>query len=89
MIVATKKDPIHLDLVYERIRAAWGVGRIGARIRDAIDTAIKRAKALNATGTSSTTKTTASLCVTRATVFIAPSSRSHPRRTQNLPLPST
>ena len=45
MIVA-EEGPIHLDLVYERIRAAWGVGRIGARIRDAIDTAIKRAKAL-------------------------------------------
>jgi hypothetical protein len=36
--------PIHLDVVFERLRDWWNVGRIGANIRRNIHLAVKRAE---------------------------------------------
>lgn len=41
--LATFEGPIHLDVAYERLRAWWGVGRVGAKIRANIDRAINLA----------------------------------------------
>ena len=38
-VVATEA-PVHLGVVYERLRTAWHIGRIGTRIRDNIDAAV-------------------------------------------------
>src|SRR5262249_47662483 len=35
--------PAHLGVVYERLRTAWHIGRIGTRIRDNIDAAVRLA----------------------------------------------
>ena len=42
--IVAAESPMHTDLLNERIREAWNIGRVGHRIREAIDTAIKRAK---------------------------------------------
>lgn len=36
--------PVHINLIYHRLRSAWGVGRIGYRVRDNIDAAIELAE---------------------------------------------
>lgn len=41
--VVAKEGPIHIDILDQRIREAWQVGRIGNSIRAQITTAIKRA----------------------------------------------
>jgi hypothetical protein len=41
-VVATEA-PVHLGVVYERLRTAWHIGRIGTRIRDNIDAAVRLA----------------------------------------------
>jgi hypothetical protein len=38
-VVATEA-PVHLGVVYERLRTAWHIGRLGTRIRDNIDAAV-------------------------------------------------
>uniref|UniRef100_UPI00107039D4 DUF3320 domain-containing protein n=1 Tax=Paracoccus luteus TaxID=2508543 RepID=UPI00107039D4 len=42
--VAEVEGPVHFDEVVTRIRTAWGLGRAGARIRDAIAAAAEAAK---------------------------------------------
>jgi hypothetical protein len=39
--LAEQEGPIHLDLVHQRLREAWNIGRVGPRIRDNIDAAIR------------------------------------------------
>ncbi|NLH69350.1 MAG: DUF3320 domain-containing protein [Brooklawnia sp.] len=39
------EGPIHIDILDQRLRDAWDIGRIGARIRANIDFAIKRCRA--------------------------------------------
>lgn len=39
--LAEAEGPIHRDIAFERLRRWWGVGRIGAKIRQNIDTAIE------------------------------------------------
>lgn len=38
--VAEAEAPVHLDLLFERLRGVWQVGRVGARIKDAITAAV-------------------------------------------------
>lgn len=38
--IAQEEGPVHLDIVFLRLRDAWGLGRIGHRIRSNIETAI-------------------------------------------------
>jgi very-short-patch-repair endonuclease len=42
-VVATE-GPVHMDVLYKRLRDAWDIGRIGKNIRDNIDTAIHKAR---------------------------------------------
>jgi hypothetical protein len=44
--VVSIEGPIHLSVLHERLRAAWDVGRIGARIRVNIEAAIRQAMVL-------------------------------------------
>lgn len=39
------EGPIHIDILHQRLREAWGIGRIGSKIRQNIDTAIKHSGA--------------------------------------------
>ncbi|MBJ7289171.1 DUF3320 domain-containing protein [Williamsia sp.] len=41
--VIRAEAPIHRELLHERFREAWGVGRIGAQIRKSVDEALARA----------------------------------------------
>jgi hypothetical protein len=41
-IVGTE-GPVHVSILYERLRDAWNIGRVGTRIRDNIDAAIRLA----------------------------------------------
>jgi hypothetical protein len=41
--LAQDEGPVHIDLVYQRLREAWGIGRIGPRIKENIDHAIRLA----------------------------------------------
>jgi REase_MTES_1575/AAA domain/Protein of unknown function (DUF3320) len=41
--VVGKEGPVHISLLHHRLRDAWHLGRIGARIRDNIDAAIRLA----------------------------------------------
>ena len=42
-VLVEVEGPVHMDLVYERLREWWNVGRIGSNIRANIDLAINRA----------------------------------------------
>lgn len=44
--VIDHEGPVHVDVLHQRLRDAWDIGRIGAKIRDNIDSAIKHAGAL-------------------------------------------
>lgn len=44
-IVATE-GPVHLDVVFKRLRDAWYIGRIGKNIRDNIDIAIMKSRVM-------------------------------------------
>jgi REase_MTES_1575/Protein of unknown function (DUF3320) len=44
-VVATE-SPVHLAVLHQRLRGAWDIGHIGARIRDNIDAAIRVAGVL-------------------------------------------
>ena len=37
------EEPIHLDVVYERLRKWWNIGHIGSNIRNNVNLAVKRA----------------------------------------------
>ena len=38
--VVGTEGPVHIDLVYERIGAAWSVSRLTAKVKELVDTAI-------------------------------------------------
>ncbi len=40
------EGPVHLDVVFERLRGWWGIGRVGPNIRNTINLAIQRAAVL-------------------------------------------
>lgn len=42
--IATMEGPVHIDIVFLRLRDAWGLGRIGHRIRSNIEKAIMLSK---------------------------------------------
>lgn len=42
--IATIEGPVHIALVHQRLREAWGIGHVGSRIRDNIDKAIRLSK---------------------------------------------
>ena len=42
--IATTEGPVHLDLVHQRVRDAWGIGRIGYKIAENIEAAIHLAE---------------------------------------------
>lgn len=42
--VAEVEGPVHISLIHQRLRDAWGIGRIGAKISENIDKAIRAAK---------------------------------------------
>lgn len=41
--VISVESPVHADVLYERFRSAWGVGRLGAAIKPEVDRAMNRA----------------------------------------------
>ncbi|MEV5766021.1 DUF3320 domain-containing protein [Micromonospora sp. NPDC052213] len=41
--VAAVEGPVHITVMHQRLRECWGIGRIGSRIRDNIDAAIRQA----------------------------------------------
>jgi hypothetical protein len=41
--VVAIEGPVHLAVLHQRLRDSWGIGRIGARIRENIDLAILQA----------------------------------------------
>jgi hypothetical protein len=44
--VVMAEAPVHISVLHQRLRDAWDIGRIGARIRDNIDAAIRVAGVL-------------------------------------------
>lgn len=42
--IAAVEGPVHMDLVEDRLREWWGIGRIGSKIRENVDRAVRRAK---------------------------------------------
>jgi hypothetical protein len=42
-VLARDEGPIHIDLVHQRLRDAWDIGRVGPRIKDNIRGAIRQA----------------------------------------------
>lgn len=40
--IASAEGPVHMDLVEERLRDWWDIGRIGAKIRENVNLAVKR-----------------------------------------------
>lgn len=44
--VVMTEAPVHIAVLQQRLRDAWGIGRIGARIGDNIDAAIRIAGVL-------------------------------------------
>ena len=44
LAIATVEGPVHIALVHQRLRDAWGIGRIGSKISDNIDRAIRMSK---------------------------------------------
>lgn len=41
--VAEREGPLHTDLLIQRLREGWGIGRVGHKIRSNIDEALRRA----------------------------------------------
>ncbi|MFD6260455.1 DUF3320 domain-containing protein [Micromonospora chalcea] len=41
--VAAVEGPVHITVLHQRLRECWGIGRVGSRIRDNIDAAIRQA----------------------------------------------
>ncbi|WP_229070999.1 DUF3320 domain-containing protein [Actinoplanes sp. DH11] len=41
--IAAVEGPVHITVLHQRLRDSWDIGRIGARIRDNIDAAIREA----------------------------------------------
>ncbi|HYB87929.1 MAG TPA: DUF3320 domain-containing protein [Streptosporangiaceae bacterium] len=41
--IVDTEGPVHVSILYERLRDAWNIGRVGTRIRDNIDAAIRLA----------------------------------------------
>ena len=48
--VVAVESPVHIDIVHERIREAWGIGRITHRVRPNIDEAISTSKKIHRDG---------------------------------------
>lgn len=44
--VVEAESPVHIEIVHARIRESWGIGRIGANIRDQVDKAIRKSSAV-------------------------------------------
>jgi hypothetical protein len=44
LAIATVEGPVHIALVHQRLRGAWGIGRIGSKIGENIDRAIRLSK---------------------------------------------
>jgi very-short-patch-repair endonuclease len=44
--IVTAEGPVHVTVIYQRLRDTWNIGRIGSRIRDNIDAAIRSAQVL-------------------------------------------
>jgi len=44
--VVTAEEPVHIDVLYQRLRDGWDIGRIGPRIRANIEVAIEAAGVL-------------------------------------------
>lgn len=42
--VVQEEQPLHYDILLQRLRDAWNIGRIGARIKENVDAAISMAK---------------------------------------------
>ncbi|KGN37504.1 DUF3320 domain-containing protein [Knoellia subterranea] len=42
-VLAREEGPVHIDVVHQRLRDAWYIGRIGQRIRENINAAIRQA----------------------------------------------
>lgn len=42
--MAFAEGPVHIDLIHQRVRAAWDIGRISYKVRDNIDAAIHLAE---------------------------------------------
>ncbi|WP_319462731.1 DUF3320 domain-containing protein [Micromonospora sp. RTP1Z1] len=41
--IATAEGPVHIDVILQRLRDAWDIGRVGSKIRANIDAAIRAA----------------------------------------------
>ena len=41
--IAREEGPVHIDIVFQRLRDAWNIGRVGARIRFNVEGAIRLA----------------------------------------------
>ena len=41
--IAAVEGPVHIDVVYQRVRDAWNIGRVGVKIRENIEAAIAQA----------------------------------------------
>ncbi|KWW99028.1 Uncharacterized protein LI90_660 [Carbonactinospora thermoautotrophica] len=41
--IAAVEAPVHITVIHQRLREAWSIGRVGARIRENIDAAIRLA----------------------------------------------
>lgn len=42
--IVISEAPVHISTLHERLRNAWDIGRVGPRIRENIDQAIRRSK---------------------------------------------
>lgn len=45
-VLVEHEAPVHIEVVHERLRAWWDIGRIGSNIRNNIDAAIERAQVI-------------------------------------------
>jgi hypothetical protein len=50
LAIATVEGPVHIALVHQRLRDAWGIGRIGSKIGDNVDGAIRLSKGVARNG---------------------------------------
>jgi hypothetical protein len=44
--IVETEGPVHISVLHERLRAAWNIGRVGPRIRENIDAAIRNANVI-------------------------------------------
>ena len=44
--IATVEGPVHIDVVHQRVRDAWNIGRVGVKIRENIEVAIALAEVI-------------------------------------------